>query len=929
MINLNENWKCIYHNGNQIYFAKVIRDEVIISDGVEIVRRYSMADVNGCAYNGKYLWLSIKGSNLLTEIDHADNKSVIQLCTEGAVRILRAVSGQSNFLVVEIPDEGEGIYAVFDCLRKVIVIKLPITVNHKIGYDTFKDLFIEKRNVGYLLCEYKTTLSSRYRDEMDDEDILFCAELIWNACDTIATIKRKLHLNIDYEYSDSLSGKQTLLSDPGLRFPLFDYYLYHWLIQKSFSSSGRYVVYYCPYISGLVIGILEGGDVYRLFELPSEIAKEDNRYYYNDFKNILYVIDHINDIKTYTIVCTNQEAIENLNDAYNKAYENHQNLRRRRDAGDLSFWNILNFAIESCSCVSVSLNEQENCRAETDCIMITIETPIEGEIYYKNTNEQLAFFQNWSFKKTVTISRFEGNIDLVFVYNAGKYSKDICLTENTKNTYFIDIENELMKDDIVQCCDRDAARGKLQEQPTNIYAMTQLGHCGTVEDYNFLLSLLEDYYCKSVVYYGKNNVNVKTCINAITKLALKYYRKDGIPALRSMLILADDAELINTIKNSCVRINDINIPFVSDRTFRIDLHVRSHVDIDIKDEINGLHFFHELQTTSKIYYLRGASGQLVLQLEFVGKRIVIECSAEYGIFHALNIFTEGDDQMRVSYQAANKLLLYYIFDRNNDTVIMDRYMGGPIEYVNQTVIPRKVQIPEFVTNIGDGAFQGENETEVVIPTSVQTIGAEAFQYSELRRILIPNSVSIIGISAFKNCRYLEKIVLPYSLKDISDSVFEQTSIKHIEIPGNVKRIGERAFADCVFLEDVVIQDGVEVIAAGAFSGCKALTAITIPKTVVYIESRAFEMCDNIVIIGLKGSYAEKYATQNGISFDGRTPAVSGNSSGEALEEIKDAIGRIEAENRSITDTSNNIYKTTSSMDQKLNTMLEWQTWTKE
>lgn len=924
MIILNEKWQCIYHNGNQIYFAKVSEDEVIISDGIENVRRYSMSNINGCAYNGNCLWLSTEGSNLITEIDHADNKSVIQLQAEGAVRIMRAVSGKSNCLVVEMRSEDKVDYSVFDCLKKTIVINLPITVNCKYEDDTFNDLFIEEQNVGHLLCEYITKVPPRYSDEMYDEDVLFCADLIWNEYDTVATIKRRIHLNVDYEHSDSADGRQTLISDPGLRFPLFDYYLYHWLIQKSFSSSGKYVVYYCPDISGLIIGTSEGGDVYRLFELPDEIAQEDNHYYFNDLKDILYVVDQANDIKIYSIICTNHKAVEDLNDAYNKAYENHQNLRRRRDAGDLSFWKILNLAIESCNCVPVPQNKPGNGIGEVDFIMITIETPIEGVIYYKKTNEQLASFENWSFKKTVMISRFERNLDLVFVYNAGKCSKNICLAEHTTNTYYINIKHELTPDDLVLCCDRNAAREKLEKLPTNIYATTQLGYCGTGEDYNFLLSVLEDHYCKSVVNHGKKNVNVKACINAITKLALKYYRKDAIPALRDMLILVDDSELINVIKNSCVRIAEISGPSVSNRAFRIDLHVCSNIDIDIQDGINELHFFHEVQTTPKTYYLRGLSGQLGVQVSFLGKRILIECSIEYGKDHYLSIFTQDDNKIRVVHQTKSNFLSY-LFDRNNDTVILARYKGGPIEYDFMTLIPKKVQIPEFVTSIEECAFQGESETEVVIPASVQTIGARAFRYSQLQRILIPNSVSVIGVSAFENCRNLEGIVLPHPLKDISDSVLENTSIKHIEIPGTAKRIGERAFADCIFLEDVIIQDGVEVIAAGAFSGCKALTAITIPDSVVCIESRAFEMCDNIVIIGSKGSYAEKYAARNGISFDGKIPAVLVTSPGKILEEIQKKVEGIDE----INERTRRIDKRTHSMDHKLNTILELQTWLKE
>jgi len=93
-MNLNKMWKCIYRNGDIIYFAKVIQNEVIISDWHRVVRQYSMLGISGCSYNGEWLRISSEGSNLLTVIDNADRKSSVQLQIEGDVRILWAVFGR-------------------------------------------------------------------------------------------------------------------------------------------------------------------------------------------------------------------------------------------------------------------------------------------------------------------------------------------------------------------------------------------------------------------------------------------------------------------------------------------------------------------------------------------------------------------------------------------------------------------------------------------------------------------------------------------------------------------------------------------------------------------------------------------------------------------------------------------------------------------
>lgn len=57
-------------------------------------------------------------------------------------------------------------------------------------------------------------------------------------------------------------------------------------MQKSFSSSGKYIVYYRQDISGIVIGTSDGADVNRIFKLSSEVARDDNQFGYDDFKDI-------------------------------------------------------------------------------------------------------------------------------------------------------------------------------------------------------------------------------------------------------------------------------------------------------------------------------------------------------------------------------------------------------------------------------------------------------------------------------------------------------------------------------------------------------------------------------------------------------------------------------------------------------------------
>ena len=84
-----------------------------------------------------------------------------------------------------------------------------------------------------------------------------------------------------------------------------------------------------------------------------------------------------------------------------------------------------------------------------------------------------------------------------------------------------------------------------------------------------------------------------------------------------------------------------------------------------------------------------------------------------------------------------------------------------IETASNTLIAgcQNTIIPNSVTSIGDGAFNGHTSlTGIEIPNSVTSIGYAAFHYcSRLTSIEIPNSVTSIGNFAFFGCDCLTKI----------------------------------------------------------------------------------------------------------------------------------------------------------------------------
>lgn len=114
-----------------------------------------------------------------------------------------------------------------------------------------------------------------------------------------------------------------------------------------------------------------------------------------------------------------------------------------------------------------------------------------------------------------------------------------------------------------------------------------------------------------------------------------------------------------------------------------------------------------------------------------------------------------------------------------------------------------VIIPNGVTSIGNSAFLSTGITSIIIPDTVITIGDSAFYccYS-LKSITLPNSVKSIGSDSFYRCFALKSIVLPKALSNITSCMFRDSALKSITIPSSVTSIDFWAFMDCSSLESV-------------------------------------------------------------------------------------------------------------------------------
>lgn len=198
-----------------------------------------------------------------------------------------------------------------------------------------------------------------------------------------------------------------------------------------------------------------------------------------------------------------------------------------------------------------------------------------------------------------------------------------------------------------------------------------------------------------------------------------------------------------------------------------------------------------------------------------------------------------------------------------------------------------VHLPASVQEIDRFAFYGcPMLTSMELPDGITEISEGLFENcTSLSSVVLPSSVTVIGGYAFQNCGRLTTMQLPDGLETIGDQAFRATSLNTVDIPSQVDSIGDWAFADCGSLSVVairkdiprlgldiftncpnlqeemvlgntyyrcpgdatecIIPEGIEHIAAKAFSGCSLLESVQMPQTVKTIGTGAFQYCQSL------------------------------------------------------------------------------------
>jgi len=153
--------------------------------------------------------------------------------------------------------------------------------------------------------------------------------------------------------------------------------------------------------------------------------------------------------------------------------------------------------------------------------------------------------------------------------------------------------------------------------------------------------------------------------------------------------------------------------------------------------------------------------------------------------------TEGDFKYIETQYGA--FITKYTGNAGNRLEIPSRLGGISVKAIRGFSGISRVRIPDSVTYIGDGAFKGNQLTEITIPNNVNYIGNEAFSGNKLTSVTIPDSVIFIGNNAFFR-NQLASVTIGSGVTYIGAGVFSRNELTSVTIPDNTF-IGQNAFSN--------------------------------------------------------------------------------------------------------------------------------------
>ena len=181
----------------------------------------------------------------------------------------------------------------------------------------------------------------------------------------------------------------------------------------------------------------------------------------------------------------------------------------------------------------------------------------------------------------------------------------------------------------------------------------------------------------------------------------------------------------------------------------------------------------------------------------------------------------------------------------------------------------EIRFSKTVTTVWEHAFDGCTSLKnIEWSDSLASIKEGAFKNcTALTEITIPNTVEEIGNQAFANCDGMTKIALSNSVTTIGNRIlYDCDALKEVKLGTGISKVSESCFEHCDSLEKIILPYTIKNIDNSAFKECIVLKEITIPRNTSFIGTSVFSYPSKMTVYGVSGTYAEKYAGEQGIKF---------------------------------------------------------------
>lgn len=212
------------------------------------------------------------------------------------------------------------------------------------------------------------------------------------------------------------------------------------------------------------------------------------------------------------------------------------------------------------------------------------------------------------------------------------------------------------------------------------------------------------------------------------------------------------------------------------------------------------------------------------------------------------------------------------FDVNDDYYYYTNTDIGASAFANCTNLSELTLAGDYLTSIGDYAFQNTALTSFTLPASVTSVGTGILNGNEITTLTIAsvdnydvtfgvlalfgttNPIGANGdgygtyytVSYSGTTYYVPAAFTTLTLNNATDIpsyyAYGLTSLETVNLDSDCVSIGNDAFNGCSSLETITLPDALESIGGYAFYGCAAFEVPELPESVTFVGANAFEGC---------------------------------------------------------------------------------------